>query len=216
MLDSEAREPIKNELAGAKLWGWKDPRNSITLPFWRRFLDDVSVVVCVRNPSDCCKSLEERDGFDHKKSSRLWSIHTASAFVNSMGVRRTVVFYEDMMEHWQRELKTLACFIGDPEGKRLRVAMPDLESFVEKGLQHHHTPVPEMLDDDRIDFRAKALHALLGVVYGARHDSRERDDGLVDRLCCAVLRETDWPRGARSSVFGRLPLFLRRLIGRKR
>lgn len=38
-------------------WGWKDPRNSITLPFWVRLCPDVRVVVCLRHPLEVARSL---------------------------------------------------------------------------------------------------------------------------------------------------------------
>src|SRR5262245_43048537 len=34
---------------GYDAWGWKDPRTSLTLPFWRLLLPDLRVVVVVRN-----------------------------------------------------------------------------------------------------------------------------------------------------------------------
>ena len=38
-------------------WGWKDPRNSLTLPFWKELLPNLKVVVCVRNPIEVIASL---------------------------------------------------------------------------------------------------------------------------------------------------------------
>jgi hypothetical protein len=32
------------------IWGWKDPRSSLTLPFWKRLIPDLKVVICLRNP----------------------------------------------------------------------------------------------------------------------------------------------------------------------
>ena len=48
------------EFRGSSGWGWKDPRNSLTLPFWRHLLPDMRVVVCLRNPLEVAASL--RDG----------------------------------------------------------------------------------------------------------------------------------------------------------
>ncbi len=33
------------------VWGWKDPRNSLTLPFWQDLLPGLKTLIIVRNPS---------------------------------------------------------------------------------------------------------------------------------------------------------------------
>ena len=43
--------------AGREPWGWKDPRNSLTLPFWTSLMDDVRTVICLRHPWDVADSL---------------------------------------------------------------------------------------------------------------------------------------------------------------
>src|SRR5256885_733489 len=48
-LFDEARELVER-FHGNDSWGWKDPRNSLTIPFWRRLIPDLKVIVCVRNP----------------------------------------------------------------------------------------------------------------------------------------------------------------------
>jgi hypothetical protein len=46
---------------GHGVWGWKDPRNSITLPFWFSQIPDLKVVVCVRHPLEVAASLVRVD-----------------------------------------------------------------------------------------------------------------------------------------------------------
>lgn len=41
-------------------WGWKDPRNSLTLPFWSSLLPRMKVLVCVRHPLDVARSERRR------------------------------------------------------------------------------------------------------------------------------------------------------------
>lgn len=43
-------------------WGWKDPRCSLTLPFWKSLLPGLKVVVCLRHPLEVVRSLEKRVG----------------------------------------------------------------------------------------------------------------------------------------------------------
>lgn len=54
------------------LWGWKDPRNTLTLPFWQRLLPDLKVVVCLRNPLEVAQSLMKRDFRDEPSGLAFW------------------------------------------------------------------------------------------------------------------------------------------------
>jgi hypothetical protein len=47
---------IRNEFADAPLWGWKDPRACITLPFWQTLLPNMRYILCFRNPVDTARS----------------------------------------------------------------------------------------------------------------------------------------------------------------
>ena len=42
---------------GREPWGWKDPRNAVTLPFWTRLLPAMKVLVCIRHPAETASSL---------------------------------------------------------------------------------------------------------------------------------------------------------------
>jgi len=52
----EARSVVA-QFDGSELWGWKDPRNALTLPFWRSLLPSMRVVVCIRHPAETAASL---------------------------------------------------------------------------------------------------------------------------------------------------------------
>ena len=45
----EARSTIQ-KLARRPHWGWKDPRTSLTMPFWRQLVPNLKVVICLRHP----------------------------------------------------------------------------------------------------------------------------------------------------------------------
>ena len=59
-LRRQARELIEADFSGSGLWGFKDPRNSLTLPFWQRILPPMRYVICLRNPVDVAASLKAR------------------------------------------------------------------------------------------------------------------------------------------------------------
>ena len=58
-LREKAGEVLRQTLS-AEPWGWKDPRNSLTLPFWSSLLPRLKVIVCVRHPLDVARSERRR------------------------------------------------------------------------------------------------------------------------------------------------------------
>ena len=50
-------QSILAQFEGQEPWGWKDPRNALTLPFWKSLLPSMKVLVCVRHPAETASSL---------------------------------------------------------------------------------------------------------------------------------------------------------------
>ena len=48
---------ILTQFEGQEPWGWKDPRNAITLSFWKTLLPSMKVLVSVRHPAETASSL---------------------------------------------------------------------------------------------------------------------------------------------------------------
>jgi len=42
-------------------WGWKDPRTTITIDFWKRIFPDAKILHIYRNPIDVAESLRKRE-----------------------------------------------------------------------------------------------------------------------------------------------------------
>ena len=63
------------QFAVRPLFGWKDPRTTITWPAWQRHLRDHVVLACVRHPWAVARSLEVRDGLPVNEGLRLWTIY---------------------------------------------------------------------------------------------------------------------------------------------
>ncbi len=53
-------------------WGWKDPRNTILIPFWKSLLPNAKIILCLRNPIEVAKSLYKRNYFSYAASWNLW------------------------------------------------------------------------------------------------------------------------------------------------
>src|SRR4051812_38376539 len=68
-------ETVIAEFAGREPWGWKDPRNSLTLPFWQSLLGPMPVVIVVRNPLEVALSLRARNGYSFALGLALWQTY---------------------------------------------------------------------------------------------------------------------------------------------
>jgi hypothetical protein len=157
-LRSRARQLTSNQFGATDVWGWKDPRTCLTLPFWQQLFPHMQYIICLRNPVDVARSLEQRDNFSREQSSRLWFTYVASALHYTEGRTRLVVFYEDLMDNCQGELARLGQFLRMPERAADTEVVNAAQEFIEKSLQHYRTSLAELLSDDRIDARARDLY----------------------------------------------------------
>jgi hypothetical protein len=157
-LRQRAQQLIQNQFAGVQLWGWKDPRTCLTLPFWQQLVPNLKYVVCLRNPVDVGRSLEYRDNLSAEKSSNLWLTYVSSALHYTEENPRLVIFYEDLMDDCLRELQRLAGFLGRPERAQQADVQEAVQEFIEEQLQHYRTSIVEAAASPGIDPRAKALY----------------------------------------------------------
>ena len=57
------------------LWGWKDPRTTLTIKLFLPHIKNPHFICCLRDPSDVAKSLSERNGMKFDKAMRLAKIY---------------------------------------------------------------------------------------------------------------------------------------------
>lgn len=156
-LKQRGRTLIQEAFAKSHTWGWKDPRNCLTLPFWQELLPEMRYVVCLRNPVDVAYSLEDLHGIPADVCSTLWLTYVTSALQHSDGRPRLTVFYEDLVDNLERELPRLAAFLGMPERAEQMEVKAKVREFTEKGLQHFRTSVVDTNVNPSIDRHARAL-----------------------------------------------------------
>jgi hypothetical protein len=104
--------PLLDQAAGlleglktAAPWGWKDPRNSITLPFWQRLLPDLQVVIAVRNPLEVAQSLHQRDHFSYSHGLSLWLLYYRRLLAWSPAAQRVLTHYDAYFAEPEAELQ---------------------------------------------------------------------------------------------------------------
>lgn len=174
---SRARVLLEEDFGATALWGWKDPRTCLTLPFWAPLLPETRCIICLRNPLDVARSLEARDGFPLERGVRLWVDYLASALLHSTGLPRLFVSYDDLVERPDSELSRIAAFVG-PMRSAPTGGAPATGSLTDATLRHHHTQMAAAMTDASLAFPAKALY--LTLLLHLDHQLGRPEDGEVD------------------------------------
>lgn len=177
-----ARTMLRASFAGLPLWGWKDPRNCLTLPFWQRLVPDMRYVICVRHPLDTAASLEARDGMSTEESVRLWLRYMSQAIVHTSGRPRTFVSYEGYFHSWERQADRLAAFVGVPEPTDARRAT--IADHLDDNLWHHRRARHDVHDPAAIfPHEAADLYDALSALTGdLEADSVPAAEAALDDL----------------------------------
>jgi hypothetical protein len=101
----------------AGLWGWKDPRNSLTLPFWQNLLPSMNTLIMVRNPLEVAYSMKKRNGTSYSFGLRLWEIYNRRVIETSTVKERLVTHYDLFFENAEAELQRIANFFCLPDAR---------------------------------------------------------------------------------------------------
>jgi hypothetical protein len=131
---TEAEELIAT-FHSAPQWGWKDPRVALLLPFWRRVVPALRLVVCVRHPVDVAASLTRRhSGLSQTFGLRLWAAYTAGCLRDTQPEERVVTHYDTYFHDPAAELRRVTMAVGlDPDPAQLIAAA----SAAATRLRHH-------------------------------------------------------------------------------
>lgn len=181
-----ARAMIETTFGGVPLWGWKDPRSALTLPFWQALIPGMRYVLCVRNPLDVAASLERRNQLTRSQGYEVWLRYLAEAVVHTAGRPRMFVHFEDYFDDWRPQVERLAGFIRHPE----RAGQPQVAGlateWLDGGLWHHRSRPLDAIGDPRVPADAKALYLAV-----ARCPASGEDE-LLDALARSIGAERGW------------------------
>ena len=133
------------------IFGFKDPRISKLLAFWKEVFDagyyDVSYILAVRHPISVALSLANRNGIDMEKSHLLWLIHVIKSLSGIEGNDFVVVDYDKLLQDASRELKRIA------DKFRLKIDMTALEmfqsEFLDPNLRHTEFRYEDLMSHER-------------------------------------------------------------------
>lgn len=140
------------EFEACEPWGWKDPRVSLTLPFWQSLIPNLKVVVCLRSPLDVVQSLHqrERDGLlnDYNLIQfgyHLWQSYYHRLLSSCSPEQLIITHYESYFYNPASELDRLVKFLS------LKVENDQIEKatdFISRQLQHKRSSVLDLINSD--------------------------------------------------------------------
>ncbi len=122
---------VQAEYGDAPLWGMKDPRTSMLLPFWDKVFNEVDVkpniILMIRHPLEVAASLSKRDGFSQQKGLILWLNYNFASYQGT--------------SHYPRVIVDFAALLEDPMAIRAKIAetfsleFEQQQSFIDKSLR---------------------------------------------------------------------------------
>lgn len=155
---SKACDFVNSEYGNAPLWGMKDPRTSMLLPFWSRVFNHVGVspnyILMIRHPFEVAASLAKRDGFSQQKGLVLWLNYNFASFLGTKGSPRVIVDFTALLD--------------DPIAIRRKIASTfDLEfeeqqSFIDKSLRRQGSKeLDDAAETELGEIATKLYHAIV-------------------------------------------------------
>ncbi len=171
--------PLLERFGQHSAWAWKDPRNSLTFPFWRELLPELKPVLIFRNPIQVAMSMQKRRlrgnlafSIDFPTTLRLWLQYYESIFA-AIGANASVpvVHYETLLQKPAAELKRICDAVGLSVGSRA------LETAAEKV---HHDFFRNALSDAvlkqaRLPEPVLAMYQRLVALAGPNFNSAETE-----------------------------------------
>ena len=119
--------------------GWKDPRLSLLLPFWRTVTPIATTIVVVRDPLEVAASLRARNGIDAPQAMMLWLTYLYAAIANDPGC--LVVRDRDFFVDLPKTLAAIANYVGLPPPTR--DTLDQAREHLDPSLRHHVATVNE-------------------------------------------------------------------------
>lgn len=92
--------------------GWKDPRATLALPFWRRLVPGLRIVACVRDPLEVARSLQARNHVSLRYALTLWQAYNAALLDLAADEGVIVTHYDAWLADPATELSRVANAVG--------------------------------------------------------------------------------------------------------
>jgi len=125
------------------LWGWKDPRNSLTIDFWKTLLPEMKVLICLRNPLDIVRSLSKRGYSSPEFGFRLWSVYNQHLLDAIPSENRIITHFDVYFNRPRAELERVLTLLGVSATETQIAAAVD---SIASSLRHNQSPWQDILN----------------------------------------------------------------------
>ena len=137
---------LDEEYDAARFIFLKDPRFSKILPFWILALANSGFRAChvipVRHPDEVAASLGKLHTVTKNFAKLSWVRHLLDAEFYSRNQPRVFVFWEDLLDDWERTAVEIANRFGITWPSLTDQVRAEIDQFVGKELQHHRKSPP--------------------------------------------------------------------------
>lgn len=172
------RQQARDLLAGFDpntAWGWKDPRNTLTLPFWHELVPDLRLIVCVRNPLEVAESLTSRNhGETRPFGLNLWQHYYDQLRPVMDDMPCLITHFSSYFFDPHGEIQRLTSFAGlPPTDEQMQLAAASISNEL------YRNPLPDsLLDLSDFDPSLKTQYEALCEQAGAVFQSSMASPGF--------------------------------------
>lgn len=154
---------LDDKTRNTSVFGFKDPRVSKLLKFWKlvfaRMNCEVQYVLCLRHPLSVANSLLKRNKSPIQKGYLLWLSYNMSIVTESQDLRLIALDYDQLMESPITHIQFLAEQLGFTANMEL--ANQFANEFLDKELRHTSFDESALVNDPRCPAVVAKAHALL-------------------------------------------------------
>lgn len=112
-------------------WGWKDPRATITVPFWQTVLPDLRFIICLRDPAEVAHSLQKHAGGSIEFNYHLWLEYNERILAATDTGNRLIVHYDLFFIDPTAELHRIIAWLGwEVEEAKIQGAIASIDTSI--------------------------------------------------------------------------------------
>jgi GT2 family glycosyltransferase len=182
---ARAEELLAARLDAHPLFGLKDPRMAILLPFWQQVFSRLGLrhhyVISSRHPYSVARSMargKRRGEIQPEKSHLLWLWHQYCALKHTAGKKRLVIDYDHLIQEPRIQLDRMASILGLP--LQAQPQREFLDNFLQADLRHSFFPDEALENDPQVpDLAARLYRCLLEM---ARDSQSPKSSPLANLL----------------------------------
>ena len=172
-----------HEFRDFSIWGWKDPRNSLTLALWQKAIPDLKLVICIRSPLEVAQSFNERkmwSSLTYDAALSLWLNYTQTTAATRDNSQYIITHFATFFYDAESELRRLAEFIGLDINDAV---VQDAIEGIDINLRHqinYNPPVLKSLLPPIINQHYQALCAEAGPIFTKMTNDRDYQFGVLE------------------------------------